>query len=270
MPGDPDPLYVLARATLLDALDALAEHLGAIVLVGAQAVYHYTGESDIPGAEFTTDADLTIEPKLLSAEPLLADSMTQAGFRRQIQPGSWLSASGVVVDLMVPRLLAGEGRRGARLGVHGYSAARQADGLEASLVDRERAVISSLDAGDPRSREIWIAGPGALVVAKTIKIEERIGSDHRSQDKDALDLFRLLQSISTSDLARRFEILRADPLSAQVTSRALRILPDLFGSAAHPGVVMARRAAGSLGSEEAFVVGDSLVMLVSDLLGELR
>ena len=122
MPGDPDPLYVLARATLLDALDALAEHLGAIVLVGAQAVYHYTGESDIPGAEFTTDADLTIEPKLLSAEPLLADSLTQAGFRRQNQPGSWLSEPAWVFrrlsrlgERMESWTRSGQDRRGIRL-----------------------------------------------------------------------------------------------------------------------------------------------------------
>ena len=39
MPGDPDPLYVRARSALLDATDALAVHLDAIVLVGAQAIY---------------------------------------------------------------------------------------------------------------------------------------------------------------------------------------------------------------------------------------
>ena len=35
MPGDPDPQYVRARSTLLDATDALAAHLDAVVLVGA-------------------------------------------------------------------------------------------------------------------------------------------------------------------------------------------------------------------------------------------
>ena len=39
MSGVPDPLYVLARKALLDAVDALAAHLDAVVLVGAQAVY---------------------------------------------------------------------------------------------------------------------------------------------------------------------------------------------------------------------------------------
>ena len=36
MSGGPDPLYVRARAALLDAAEALAEQLDAVVLVGAQ------------------------------------------------------------------------------------------------------------------------------------------------------------------------------------------------------------------------------------------
>ena len=39
MPGALDPLYVAARRTLLDALEAVLEQLDAVVLVGAQAVY---------------------------------------------------------------------------------------------------------------------------------------------------------------------------------------------------------------------------------------
>jgi len=38
MPGAPDPEYVAARRTLLDALEALGDHRDSIVVVGAQAV----------------------------------------------------------------------------------------------------------------------------------------------------------------------------------------------------------------------------------------
>lgn len=38
-----DDLLVKAREALLDALKALSAHRDAIVLVGAQAVYLYTG-----------------------------------------------------------------------------------------------------------------------------------------------------------------------------------------------------------------------------------
>ena len=42
MPGAPDPVYVLARRVLLDALQALGEQRSAVVLVGAQAIYLHT------------------------------------------------------------------------------------------------------------------------------------------------------------------------------------------------------------------------------------
>ena len=60
MSGDPDPLYVRARSALLDAVDALAEQLDAVVLVGAQAVYLHTGDADFATAEYTTDADFCV------------------------------------------------------------------------------------------------------------------------------------------------------------------------------------------------------------------
>ncbi len=62
MPGEPDPLYVRARAALLDALHALEPHLDAVVLVGAQAIYIHTGDADLAVAEYTTDADFSILP----------------------------------------------------------------------------------------------------------------------------------------------------------------------------------------------------------------
>ncbi len=52
------PEYVAARRVLLDALAALEEHLGNLILVGAQAVYHHTDEGDLNVPLMTTDADL--------------------------------------------------------------------------------------------------------------------------------------------------------------------------------------------------------------------
>ena len=47
MSGAPDPLYVLARKALLATTDALAAHLDAVVLVGAQAIYVHAAETDL-------------------------------------------------------------------------------------------------------------------------------------------------------------------------------------------------------------------------------
>jgi hypothetical protein len=60
MPGASE--YVAARRALLDALEALREHIDSIVVVGAQAVYLHTGAAELAVAEFTTDADLALDP----------------------------------------------------------------------------------------------------------------------------------------------------------------------------------------------------------------
>ena len=80
MSGGPDPLYVRARTVLLDAADALADQLDAVVLVGAQAVYLHTGDADFATAEYTTDADFCVAPAALRDTPPLSDLLEARGF----------------------------------------------------------------------------------------------------------------------------------------------------------------------------------------------
>jgi hypothetical protein len=119
--GETD-LLAASRAALLDALEALAPHLDAVVVIGAQAVYMHTEAATLALAETTRDSDLAIDSRALGDDPLLDDVMTAAGFRRDLespQPGSWLSPRDIPVDLMVPEALAGaRGRRGARIPPH--------------------------------------------------------------------------------------------------------------------------------------------------------
>lgn len=68
MAGTPDPEYVKARRVLLDALECLAPYGGALVLVGAQAIYLQVGAGELAVAPYTTDADLVIRPSGLVTE----------------------------------------------------------------------------------------------------------------------------------------------------------------------------------------------------------
>jgi hypothetical protein len=264
VPGAPDPLYVRARRALLDALDALEPHLDAIVLVGAQAVYLYTADTELAVAEYTTDADLAVSPGDLADSPLIGDALTASGFTPRVHPGGWLSPDGIYLDVMVPDALAGPGTRGARLGAHGKRAARRAKGLEATLVDRERRTIVALDPTDSRAREIWIAGPAALIVAKLHKIGERVGAQDRVRDKDALDLYRLFQAVPTEQLADGMRRLRTHALSSDVTAEALVTLRTLFTRRDAEGVEMTARAAGDPANGD--VMRASMVALATDLL----
>jgi hypothetical protein len=120
--GTPDPEYVKARRVLLDALESLAPHGGALVLVGAQAIYLQVGSGELAVAPHTTDADLVIRPSELPDSPLLGEALAKGGFSPTAQPGIW-TRDGVELDLLVPEAVGGPGRRGARLGPHGRLAA---------------------------------------------------------------------------------------------------------------------------------------------------
>jgi hypothetical protein len=127
--GDAD-LLIAARRTLLDALEALVDQRDALVLIGAQAIYLHTGAAVVALAEATKDSDLAVDPRALADDPLLDEAMAAAGFHRDLtapQPGSWISPTGIPVDLMVPEALAGSGgRRGARIPPHSRHQGRRA------------------------------------------------------------------------------------------------------------------------------------------------
>ncbi|MGH3085692.1 MAG: GSU2403 family nucleotidyltransferase fold protein [Rubrobacteraceae bacterium] len=272
MPGAPDPEYVLARKVLLDALEALGDQRAAVVLVGAQAIYLHTGDADLAVAPYTTDGDVALDPSRLKDAPKLAEALRGAGFSADLQQvGSWImslllegKSVDVKIDFMVPEAVGGPGRRGARLGPHGNKTARKARGLEATLVDQQRRTIEALDDEDGRAFEIAVAGPAALLVAKLHKIAERVDSPGRSEDKDALDVLRLLRAVSTEAMADGVRTLLNAEISTGVTEEALSFLRDLFSEPSRPGCWMAARAAAPLEPEDTITA--SCAVLSQDLL----
>lgn len=270
-----DPLYDAARLVLLDALEALGPHRDCVTLIGAQAIYLRTGEGDIAVAPTTTDADLAIDPSGLGMDPAIHRVMEEAGFRVRNradgpEPGIWEKTIGaghlVTVDLLVgENLTDSKSRRSARLEGHHRHTARRVSGIEGALVDAD---MMEIHGSDGRSFEVRVAGPAAMVVAKTWKIGEREASGStRLKDKDALDLFRLLRGTPTADLVARTRRMMADPRSRNSVQWAVEKLPGLFGEGRGVGVAMAVRAAGGLIPEDE--IRASMVALISDYLDEL-
>lgn len=273
MSGASDPRYVVARSVLLDALEALGAQRQAVVLVGAQAIYMYTGALDLAVAEFTTDGDLTIDPALLQRSPEIESALLAAHFRRGRRVGSWVIdrdidgvTTEVEIDLMVPEAVGGSGRRAARLPGHAKEVARKARGLEAALVDKHATVVTALDAADVRSFAVAVAGPAALLIAKLHKINERASErgQRRLDDKDALDVLRLLQATKTGRLAGTFVRLLGTDLTSDVTRQALTAIKDLFGDPRAVGSQMAVRAVGALAPADE--IAGSCAVLATDLL----
>ncbi len=267
-PGAADVL-VAARRALLDALDALADHRSALVLIGAQAIYLHTGSAIVALAESTKDSDLAIDTSQLRDEPLLEHVMRGAGFTHdptESQPGSWLSPDGIPVDLMVPDQLAGPGsRRSGNIPPHSDRATRRARGLEAAVVDHAPMRISALDPTDTRTIEINVAGPAALLVAKLHKLGDRQQSPNRLVDKDAHDVYRLLVAIDSRPLADTLHRLRNHAFCGAVTDQALAHLAQLFATGPDAvGSIMAGRAEELVGDPAN--VSASVALLAEDLL----
>jgi ribosomal protein L11 len=248
---------VEARRVLLDALDALGDQRASVILAGAQAIYLQAGPGSLPIADFTTDGDLALDPARLVDDPTLASLMEAGGFELKRydgvpEPGIWEAPATVndrevmiPVDLIVPTGVAPPGgTRGARLGPHGKRAARKVHGLEAVLVDHKTMLVEALDPRDERSTKVKVAGPAALLVAKTHKIGDRVkdGMEDRLDDKDASDVVRLMQTSPPQQLAPVFDILLADPVAGGPTLKALEVFRQLFGVRNGVGIEMAARA----------------------------
>ncbi len=251
------PEHVAARRILLDALEALEPHKGAVVVAGAQAVYLRTGPNSLPVADLTTDGDLAIDPSLLPETPRLGELMEAAGFKLaepdgSPEPGIWAkrveidaAPADVPVDLIVPAEVAPPGgRRGARLPGHGKLATRKIPGLEAALVNNDVLEVSALDPDDRRTARPRVAGVAALLVAKTHKIDDRIEGERRDRldDKDAADLVRLMQATPPAAVAATLGQLLENPIAGPSTRFAIRRFRELFGSRAGLGIEMAARS----------------------------
>lgn len=272
-------LYTVARTVLLDALEALGVHRDALVLVGAQAIYLRVGEADLAVASYTTDGDLAIDPRILVEIPPLEQKLTEAGFNRNTKGdiGIWVTRRPtsnqrmleVAVDLLVPTAFSPgdhpEKHRSARLPGHSR-VARTVTGLEGVLVDREKLEVSSFMASDPRAFQLSVAGPAALIMAKTFKIQDRLGSG-RLSDKDALDVYRLLRGIPTDDLAARYRLILDDPIAGANAVISLGLLKSQFGDRRATGVAMTLQAAENLLDPQE--TATSLAFLAQDLLDAL-
>lgn len=260
--------YIAARSVLLDGLEALSEHLDHVILIGAQAIYLWAGEGNFSVSVMTTDADLALNAADLSPNPLIHDALKRNGFvsNPNGNPGQWVGPTGVALDLMVSQHQSSGGRRAAKIPPHDKATARLGRGLAPALVDFEEKTVCALGQADDRTAHVKVAGPAALIVAKCIKLKERLADKNnnkhdRVKPKDALDILRLLQAIDLDRIAAGFSLHGAETVAAQESAEALKFLVTHSASETHDLPRLAQEATG----------GDELVALsFTVLVKELR
>lgn len=132
-------------------------------------------------------------------------------------------------------------------------------GLDLAFQDR---MIHTLDGtnvrGDRLTRDVWVCGPGALVVLKALACRGR------EKPKDAFDLFYVLRNFGDgpADVARRLR----PWLDHEAVIRARAILASDFADETRTGP---RRVARFLGMDDDAALRAEVVAFVGDFLDAL-
>ena len=250
---------IRSRRLLIDAVNALSLFQDAITVVGAHAVHEWVKEAwgsvDI---EATRDADITINPSFVADNPSIIETLKNIGLEPALRdrPGVYgleiesslpLEAR-TTFDILVPECYAGGGNRAARISGQKNTAGR-AVGLELSLWDRHFRKLATID--EPiNDAEVFIAGPAALLVAKTHKIHERLEQvvkrPDRLRPKDSGDIALLMM---VSDPVEIRQIMNnnatAHPEAAEVIWSAASWLVEMYSDTTQVSVTR-QQAADSL------------------------
>jgi len=232
-----------SRRLLIDTLRALSGFADAVTVIGAHPVHVWVQDAWGPiDMQATRDADLAVNPVFVTPDPKLLDLMNGIGAAPALRdrPGVYGYQAEAdlpldqrtTIDLIAPEVYAGPGRRAARIAGQQHAASR-AVGLELAIWDRHRRTLGTLN--EPADRvDAWVAGPAALLVAKTHKVRERLlevdTRPNRLRPKDSGDVVLLMMISEPTGVA---QVMRtqsdAHPEIAQTVADAARWLSEMYG-----------------------------------------
>ncbi len=233
----------LVRRTCLYVATKLGDLLDDLVVVGGLVPSLLIPEKSLAPGENehigTMDLDLGLSLALLDSKRYedLKLRLQRAHFkpdeneegnttlqRWQINPAKDLK---VTVDFLVPPSREAD-KGGELLHIEQDFAAVITPGLHLAFQDRKKISLKGRTLlGENASRTIWVCGPGAFVVLKTLAF------DQRGENKDAYDIYFLIRNYGrgVEDICRCIGLL----LKEAETQKALKILtrdfskPDLVG-----------------------------------------
>lgn len=117
---------------------------------------------------------------------------------------------------------------------------------------------------------VAVAGVPALMVAKAHKRHDRVGRGRpdRLNDKDAADIFRMMQVAPARTVGATLAELCEHPVAGPATVAALSYIDQLFGRRGRPGIEMAARSfGGAIPPARVEAVSVAYTAALSDVLG---
>jgi hypothetical protein len=257
-----------ACLTVAGVLDGLMDE--EITIVGGLVPSLIIDQENLPeGADphpGTMDLDLALQLAVLEAAGYrdISKRLRGAGFEPDRNATGnptvqrWSVAAGdggqVTVDFLIPPV--GGARPGSIFHLVGDFGAVISPGLDLAFGDRMIHPLDGLNArGDHLTRDVWVCGPGALVILKALACRGR------EKPKDAFDLFYVLRNFGNgpADVAERLR----PWADHEAVGRAREILAADFADVRRPGP---RRVARFLGMDGDDALHADVVAFVSEFL----
>lgn len=234
------------RATCLYVATKLGDMMDDLVVIGGLVPSLLIDQDNLPAGSDphlgTKDLDMGITVDLLNdgRYHTLTERLRRAEFEPDVsghgnptlQCWKIQGPETVTVDFLIPPSLPKD--RGGRLrNIEPDFAAVITPGLHLAFEDRRRVTLSGRTIrGEEAARTVWVCGPGAYVVQKSLALQER------GENKDAYDLYYVVRNYGTpiDDVASSLKSLLHDPFAEE----ALSILEQNFGE--HDGIGPRRTA----------------------------
>lgn len=224
----------LVRSALLYLATMLGDLLSDIVVVGGLVPSLVIDQENLPeGAERhvgTKDLDIGFEVAILSEQRYreISQRLREAGFSPDTNEQGNMTRQRwkvedplkVTVDFLIPPSQAGD-IGGTIRNIEEDFAAVITPGLDLAFKDRVEITLSGkTPKGEEATRHVWVCGPGAYVVLKSLAFR------NRGRNKDAYDLYYIIRNFGSGvkDIASALEKL----VPHTEIERAISILREDF------------------------------------------
>ncbi len=233
----------LVRATCLYVATKLGDIMDELVVIGGLVPSLLIKQDELPeGTDAhvgTMDLDVGLTLALLDEGryKTLTERLRRAGFEQDVNDEGnptrqrWKieQLAKVTVDFLIQPSLPGD--KGGKLrDIEPDFAAVIVPGLHLAFQDRERVTLEGKTImGEQAKRDVWVSGPGAYVVLKSIAFRLR------GENKDAYDLHYLVRNFGTGvgDVASRLKPLLGDPSAQQAINYLREDFQELDGLGPH-------------------------------------
>lgn len=264
----------LIRTACLTVAGVLGDCMEDITVIGGLVPSLIVDQARLPEGAYphpgTLDLDLALQLAVLEAEgyKTISERLRGAGFepdrnsagnatvQRWVVPTE--TSARVTVDFLIPPVENAKSR--GIFNLERDFGAVIAQGLDLAFRDRMIYRVDGLNArGDRVTRDVWVCGPGALVVLKALACRGR------EKPKDAFDLFYVLRNFGAgpADVAARLRPWTTDP----AVVRACEILAADFGDVTREGP---RRVARFLGTDDDDGLKAQVVAFTAEFLARIE